>query len=75
MSPEQARLDEYERERPPLHLLTPAERDAFEAVDMGEYGPREYARNTNRSPGTISNLLRRARDKLAGYDVEEGVDA
>ena len=75
MTPEQARLDEYEQERPALHLLTPAERDAFEAVDMGEYGPREYARNTNRSPGTISNLLRRARDKLDVDGVGEGADA
>jgi DNA-directed RNA polymerase specialized sigma24 family protein len=75
MSPEQASLGEYEQERPALHLLTPAERDAFEAVDMGEYGPREYARNTGRSPGTVSNLLRRARDKLDGYDAGEGLDA
>jgi DNA-binding CsgD family transcriptional regulator len=51
---------------PDLSALTPAERDAYEAVRGGEYGPREYARQTNRSPGTISNLLARADKKLEG---------
>lgn len=50
---------------PSREELTPAERDVFEAVDEGPYGAREYARETNRSPGTISNLLRRARDKIS----------
>lgn len=46
--------------------LTDAERDAYEAVENGDYGVREYARATNRSPGTVGNLLRRARGKLHG---------
>jgi DNA-binding CsgD family transcriptional regulator len=44
--------------------LTPAERDVYENVHRGPYGPREYARRTDRSPGTVGNLLRRARTKL-----------
>lgn len=43
--------------------LTDAEREVVEAIEAGEYGPREYARETGRSPGTVSNLLRRAREK------------
>ncbi|MDS0279384.1 sigma-70 family RNA polymerase sigma factor [Halomicroarcula sp. S1AR25-4] len=49
---------------PDLSPLTDAEREVFEAVGMGRYGPREYARETERSPGTVGNLLRRAREKL-----------
>jgi len=49
-----------------LSDLTDAERDVFEAIEKGEYGPREYADETGRSPGTVGNLLRRARDKLEG---------
>nr|WP_244995571.1 sigma factor-like helix-turn-helix DNA-binding protein [Halomicroarcula pellucida] len=44
--------------------LTEAEREVFEAVGMGQYGPREYARETGRAPGTVGNLLRRAREKV-----------
>lgn len=44
--------------------LTEAERDVYENVHRGPYGPREYARRTDRSPGTVGNLLRRARAKL-----------
>ena len=51
-------------EGPSLSDLTQAEREVYEAVENGEYGAREYARETGRSPGTISNLLRRAREKL-----------
>jgi len=63
MSAGQQSLDDYDR--PPLHVLTEAERDAYEAVEIGPYNGREYARNTGRSWGTVSNLLMRARDKLA----------
>jgi DNA-directed RNA polymerase specialized sigma24 family protein len=51
---------------PDLSGLTPAERDAFQAVRCGDDGPREYARKTDRSPGTVSNLLARAEEKLEG---------
>jgi DNA-binding CsgD family transcriptional regulator len=44
--------------------LTEAERDAYESVERGPHGVREYARQTERSPGTVGNLLRRARAKL-----------
>jgi DNA-directed RNA polymerase specialized sigma24 family protein len=57
----QSSLFDYE---PDLSVLTDAEREVYEAVDMGQYGPRQYARETGRSPGTVSNLLRRAREKL-----------
>ncbi|EMA34372.1 MULTISPECIES: helix-turn-helix transcriptional regulator [Haloarcula] len=60
MSP-QSSLFDYE---PDLSPLTDAEREVYEAVGMGQYGPREYARKTGRSPGTVGNLLGRAREKL-----------
>lgn len=44
--------------------LTEAERDVYESVERGPYGVREYARLTDRAPGTVGNLLRRARAKL-----------
>lgn len=58
---EQATLGEYAAD---LSALTPAERDAYEAIRQGPWGPRAYARETERSPGTISNLLARAETKL-----------
>ncbi|GGN92760.1 helix-turn-helix transcriptional regulator [Haloarcula pellucida] len=60
MSP-QSSLYDFE---PDLSPLTEAEREVFEAVGMGQYGPREYARETGRAPGTVGNLLRRAREKV-----------
>jgi DNA-binding CsgD family transcriptional regulator len=48
--------------------LTDAEADVIEACEHGAYGVREYARETDRSPGTIGNLLRRARDKFHDRD-------
>lgn len=46
--------------------LTDAERDVWENIENGPHGPREYARKTNRSPGTIGNLLSRAWEKKGG---------
>ncbi len=57
----QSSLFDYE---PDLSPLTDAEREVYEAVGMGQYGPREYARRTGRSPGTVGNLLARAREKM-----------
>ena len=57
-------LDEYE---PDLSRLTPAEREAFETVEIRGRSGREYARKTDRSWGTVSNLLMRAREKLDLY--------
>ena len=44
--------------------LTDAEREVWAHVEQGDYGMREYARETGRSPGTIGNLLDRARGKM-----------
>jgi DNA-directed RNA polymerase specialized sigma24 family protein len=45
--------------------LTPAERSAYLAVERGDFGPREYQREQGySSPGTVSNLLSRARSKV-----------
>jgi DNA-directed RNA polymerase specialized sigma24 family protein len=49
-----------------LSTLTTAEREVFVAVERSGRGVREYARQTDRSPGTVSNLLRRARSKTEG---------
>lgn len=49
-----------------LDGLTPAELDAYLTCELGEPGVREYARQTNRSPGTVGNLLARARPKVGG---------
>lgn len=46
--------------------LTPAELDAYLACDIGGVGVREFARHTDRRPGTVGNLLSRARDKMGG---------
>lgn len=67
----QAALSEFAPEdddEPIEELLTPAERDAWMAVEQGEQGVRPFARETGRSPGTVSNLLRRARRKVGDGD-------
>jgi len=46
--------------------LTPAELDAYLTCDLAHVGVREYARNTGRAPGTVGNLLRRAREATGG---------
>lgn len=55
----------------PAHLaeregLTDAERAAYLACEHGDTGVREYARQTDRAPGTVGNLLARARRKIDG---------
>ena len=58
----QTRLSAFE---PDLSRLSEAERDAYRAVRLDGMGPREYQRDRGySSPGTVSNLLRRAEDKL-----------
>lgn len=57
----QAFLHEYEAD---LSALTPAERDVYESVEQDGMGVREVARKTGRSPGTVGNLLARARRRL-----------
>ena len=46
--------------------LTPAELDAYLTCEWGTVGVREYARETDRSPGTVGNQLRWAREKVGG---------
>jgi len=62
MSRTQVSLSMFERSR--YDGLTEAEREVYLAVDEGEFGPREYARETERSPGTVGDLLSRAREKI-----------
>ena len=61
MSATQRELHDFE---PDLSRLTEAEREVFEAVELGDTDGRAYARETDRSWGTVSNLLMRARTKL-----------
>lgn len=67
----QASLFQFEDDGADLDKLTAAEREVYEAVEIDGYGPRPYARRTERSPGTVSNLLRRAREKLGEGDHGE----
>jgi DNA-directed RNA polymerase specialized sigma24 family protein len=46
--------------------LTRAEAEALAAVKYGHRGPREFARETDRSPGTVGNLLASGREKVGG---------
>ncbi len=50
----------------PTDDLTPAELDAYLTCDLGDVGVREFARYTGRAPGTVGNLLERAREKTVG---------
>lgn len=59
-------LDDYLA--PGVEQMTEAEREVYMAIENGSYGPREFARRTERSPGTVGNLLRRAREKIEGAD-------
>lgn len=62
----QATLLEFDQS-PDLSQLTQAERSAWEAIEEGDTGVREYQRLRGySSPGTVSNLLRRARRKVDG---------
>ena len=47
-----------------LDKLTEAERKAYVACRINRVGVREQARFSDRSPGTVGNLLRRAEKKL-----------
>ena len=58
---EQVTLVEFE---PDLSVLTPAEREAYRACRIEGIGVRQFARETDRRPGTVGNLLARAEQKL-----------
>ena len=61
MLSEQATLVDF---GPDLSELTAAEREAYVACRENGVGVREFARRTERRPGTIGNLLARAEAKL-----------
>ena len=61
MSSEQASLVDF---GPDLSPLTDAEREAYVACRENDVGVREFARRTDRRPGTIGNLLSRAEARL-----------
>ncbi|WP_436909963.1 SWIM zinc finger family protein [Halosimplex marinum] len=48
--------------------MTGAEMDAYLVCEIAGVGVREYADHTDRAPGTVGNLLRRARDKVGGVE-------
>lgn len=53
-------------ERHALSRMTDAEREVFVAVEGHGVGVRALARKTGRKPGTVGNLLARARAKVPG---------
>lgn len=59
----QASIFDFEAD---LSDLSAAEREAYRECRIRGKGPRSFARETDRSPGTIGNLLARAEDKLEG---------
>jgi DNA-binding CsgD family transcriptional regulator len=68
MSAGQTSLDAFAG--PDLSALTETEREVYVAVERGDYGAREFQRERGwSSPGTVSNILRRARAKVEGGDA------
>lgn len=59
----QSALREFEKD---LSELTDTEREVYRAVEQDGFGVREYARKSGRKPGTVGNLLARARQKAGG---------
>lgn len=47
-------------------VLTAVEREVYEAIEINGHGVRAYAKRTGGAPGTVGNLLRRAREKREG---------
>lgn len=67
------RLDELgdaTAEYPHLSFLTDRERDVYVATQIGDTGVRQWARDEDLSPGTASNLLRSARDRIEEHERE-----
>jgi len=56
-----------------LDGLTSAELDAYLTCELAHVGVRRFARKTERSPGTVGNLLRWAREKAEPHPhMEDG---
>ena len=51
-----------------LSVLTEAERKVYVAVRLNGIGVRKHARETERSPGTVGNLLHRAEQRFGRGD-------
>jgi DNA-directed RNA polymerase specialized sigma24 family protein len=60
----QSSLSDFADDGADLDVLTEAEREVYEAVEKDGIGVRELARKTDRRPGTVGNLLKRARLRL-----------
>lgn len=62
----QARLSTFEEshDHDLPDSLTEQEREDYRAVEIDGVGVRERARERDVSPGTLSNILRRAREKV-----------
>lgn len=66
----QLSLSRFEQDGDDLAGLTDAEREVYVTVEQGDTGVREFARETGRRPGTVGNLLKRARLRIDGRDEE-----
>ncbi|WP_256402443.1 SWIM zinc finger family protein [Halorubrum salinum] len=65
-------VDPAERRYP---YLTEKQRDAYLRCDLGDMGVREYQRKQGySSPGTVSNRLRKAREKVHEHEQEARAD-
>lgn len=65
-------VDPAERRYP---YLTDKQRDAYLKCDLGDTGVREYQREQDySSPGTVSNRLRVAREKVAEHEEQLRAD-
>jgi len=67
----QRRLGEFADSGDGPDTLTDAEREVYVAVEREGVAVRELARETERRPGTVRNLLKRARLRLADREEEE----
>jgi DNA-directed RNA polymerase specialized sigma24 family protein len=70
VSPQSSLTDFCEDGLRDLSELTEAEREVYVAVEREGVAVRELARETDRRPGTVGNLLKRARLRLADRDEE-----
>ena len=69
MTATQHQLKDFERAEPDLSVLSETQREIWDAVVDGDRSGREYARETERSWGTVSNHIDRACRKLG---IERG---
>ena len=70
MNPQSSLTDFSEEGLRDLSELTEAEREVHVAVECEGVAVRELARETDRCPDTVGNLLKRARLRLADRDEE-----